>query len=132
MDVTNETLIAIRDVPRYLPTRSNGKRLHISAVYRWIQRGVRGVILESVRIGGSTYTSREGLQRFAECLSLMRPQPPPPSAPPSVRQRQIDRVEKAVLEELGLNTPVGRDARAVTPSASHPAAAPGSPSERPE
>jgi len=66
IDMSCETLVPLSQVPKLLPPRSNGKRLHISAVYRWAQRGVRGVKLESIRIGGTTYTSREALQRFAE------------------------------------------------------------------
>ncbi|NUP96415.1 MAG: DUF1580 domain-containing protein [Planctomycetaceae bacterium] len=33
---------------------------------RWALHGVRGVRLETVRIGGSVYTSREALSRFIE------------------------------------------------------------------
>jgi hypothetical protein len=34
-----------------------------------MSRGVRGVRLEGVKVGGTTYTSVEALQRFAERLS---------------------------------------------------------------
>ena len=69
IDISNEHLIPIREVPRKLPPRPTGRRVHISAVYRWLTRGIRGVCLESVRIGGSTYTSMEALQRFADQLN---------------------------------------------------------------
>ena len=69
IDVASENLVPLRDVPRCLPLRPNGKRLHISAVYRWTLRGIRGVVLETVRIGGTTYTSREAIQRFSERLT---------------------------------------------------------------
>lgn len=69
ISITQETLIALRDAPRHLPVRPNGKRLHISACYRWISRGIKGIVLESVKLGGATYTSVEALQRFAEKLS---------------------------------------------------------------
>ena len=71
IDISQETLLPIREVPRHLPPRPNGKRVHISAVYRWTQRGIRGAVLEAIRIGGSTYTSTEALQRFAERLSAV-------------------------------------------------------------
>jgi hypothetical protein len=65
IDIRNEQLVPLPDVPKILPMRGNGKRIHISAVYRWAQRGIRGTRLEVVRVGGTTYTSREALQRFA-------------------------------------------------------------------
>lgn len=69
ISITNETLVPLREAPKHLPIRPNGKRLHISAVYRWIRSGMRGVILESLKIGGTTYTSQEAMQRFAAKLS---------------------------------------------------------------
>ena len=65
IDISAETLIPLREAPRRLPPRPNGKRVHISACYRWISRGVRGVHLESIKVGGSTYTSLEALQQPA-------------------------------------------------------------------
>lgn len=102
IDISTEHLVPISDVPRQLPPRRNGKRVHISAVYRWIQRGVRGVHLESIRIGGTTYTSSEALQRFAQGLSQ-------PGASVSVlrltsptnRNRQIEQATRRVAAVLG-------------------------------
>lgn len=109
IDINSEQLIALRDVPRCLPTRVNGRRLHISAVYRWCQRGIGGVILESIRIGGTTYTSTEALARFAAART---PGTPPPAAPtaPRARQRAIDEVSERVRRELGLPPADGPDA----------------------
>jgi len=83
ISVREETLIALRDAPKHLPPRANGKRLHVSAVYRWIAKGVAGVVLEAVRIGGTTYTSLEALQRFAERLTGRRESIAPMKAIPS-------------------------------------------------
>jgi hypothetical protein len=87
IDIGNEQLVPLHEVPRLLPTRGNGKRIHISAVYRWAQRGVRGTRLEVIRVGGTTYTSREALQRFAA-----QPTEPFQAAKPKTagRERQID------------------------------------------
>ena len=104
IDISQERLIALRDAPRNLPARPNGKRVHISACYRWISRGVRGVCLESIRIGGTTYTSLEALQRFADHLGT--PSSPRTSAyapPTRTRQKQIDQASKRLAEALGLN-----------------------------
>ena len=58
-----EKLLAIQKVPDYLPTR-RGKKIHITTVYRWVLKGVRGKILESTLLGGVRYTSLEALERF--------------------------------------------------------------------
>lgn len=58
-----EQLIAVPDVPDFLPTR-RGKRLHISTVYRWVLKGARGKVLDSAMLGGIRYTSLEALERF--------------------------------------------------------------------
>ena len=101
IDIGAETLIPIREVPRHLPPRPNGKRVHMSACYRWIKRGVRGVRLDSIKIGGSTYTSTEALQRFADHLSSGRREEPKavPAQTPT-RQRQIDKASDRLAEAL--------------------------------
>lgn len=102
VDLTNESLLPICEVPRRLPLRANGKRVHISAVYRWIRRGVRGVHLESIKIGGSTYTSIEALQRFGDQLANGPVEAAVTDVAPSrTRQREIERAAKALQEELG-------------------------------
>jgi hypothetical protein len=96
IDIKSEQLVSLREVPKLLPARGNGRRIHVSAIYRWVQRGVRGTRLEVIRVGGTTYTSREALQRFAS-----------PTAPfsqagtdmASSRQKQIDRAVEQ-LDEL--------------------------------
>ena len=102
IDLATEHLIAIRDVPRHLPPRPTGRRVHISAVYRWILHGVRGVRLESITIGGTTYTSMEALQRFAESLRQDKLGPCPTTTVTSLtRQRQIEQATHQLRAILG-------------------------------
>jgi len=101
IELSSETLIPIREAPRHLPKRPNGKRIHISACYRWISRGVRGVRLDSIKIGGSTYTSMEALQRFAERLGARKLPNTQSSEGTPERQREIElasRQLKSILE----------------------------------
>ena len=97
IDIGKEQLVSLRDVPKLLPARGNGNRIHISAVYRWVQRGVRGTRLEVIRVGGTTYTSREALQRFASPPAQPRQVPNLNSA---TRERQIDRALQRLDEFL--------------------------------
>ncbi len=46
---------------------SGGRRHpHVSTIYRWRLRGIRGVKLETFLIGGRRYTSVEAIERFTE------------------------------------------------------------------
>jgi len=103
IDLTQEELVPIRDVPKHLPPRPTGKRVHISAVYRWLLRGIRGVRLESLKIGGTTYTSKEALQRFADRLTSPAHVSDTVPATTLTRKRQIDRAAKQVEAILGGN-----------------------------
>ena len=101
IDIANEHLIPLREVPKCLPPRPTGRRIHISAVYRWMTRGLHGIRLETVKIGGTTYTSQEALQRFADELSTIAPNPPTsPKAKILTRQRQLDQAARQVKSIL--------------------------------
>ena len=89
IDIACEELIPIREVPKRLPKKPGDKRVHISAVYRWMKKGVRGVKLDSVSIGGTRYTSIEALQRFVDRLS-MDDREIPREPTPRRRQMQMD------------------------------------------
>lgn len=68
IDVSTETTIPLSEVPKHIPAR-NGRRVHRATVWRWAADGVRGVTLETVKIGGATYTSTEAIARFAAACS---------------------------------------------------------------
>lgn len=103
IDIAQETLVPLRDVPKRLPRRPNGKSVHLAAVYRWVNDGVRGVVLESVRIGGCTYTSVEAIQRFADSLTTSTPASNPST--PRQRKQELARIASRVADELGLRNP---------------------------
>jgi DNA-binding beta-propeller fold protein YncE len=83
---TRETLIALADVPAHLPNRRGGKRPHVSCIYRWCQRGCKGIKLEWLACGGTKVTSLEALQRFFERLSTETDGGTPPAR--TLTQRQ--------------------------------------------
>ncbi len=69
ISVQNENVIPLSEVANFVPRR-RGKPINLSTVYRWVVRGIRGVRLERVQIGGLTYTSVEAIERFFETLTL--------------------------------------------------------------
>ncbi len=102
IDVIHENLIPLREAPKRIPPRPSGKRIHISACYRWASRGVGGVVLETVKIGGTRYTSDEALQRFADALgSMERSARRRPST--KHRRNRLQRADALLNQVLGVS-----------------------------
>ncbi|MBL9090928.1 MAG: DUF1580 domain-containing protein [Planctomycetaceae bacterium] len=66
IDFATEALITLADAANLTPLRP-----HVSTIRRWIRIGVRGEILETVRIGGRRLTSREAVSRFLTSINSM-------------------------------------------------------------
>ena len=96
INIDAEQLLPLSEVPRVLPPRPNGKPLHVSAVYRWAQRGRRGQRLETVKIGGTRYTSIEALQRFS------RQEEPPGRVMTQSQRGRADQDAQEAARLLGL------------------------------
>ncbi|QDV73804.1 DUF1580 domain-containing protein [Botrimarina mediterranea] len=90
--LNGEQLVSLQEVPDYLPTR-RGKKVHITTIYRWVLKGVRGKVLESALLGGIRYTSLEALQRFLGTTTT--------NVQESHRKAQID----VILSNRGLTMP---------------------------
>jgi hypothetical protein len=74
LDLKTETPIPLAEAAALIPPARGGKKTHLSTLLRWIVKGVRSPIgetvrLEAIRLGGRWMTSREALQRFAERLT---------------------------------------------------------------
>lgn len=89
IDPLTENAISLVEAAKLLPRRRAGKRPHVSCVYRWTTAGCKGVVLESLQIGGTRCTSKEALLRFFERLSA--PQDDRQGAPPSARAKRRER-----------------------------------------
>lgn len=61
IDIDLENLVPFSDARTAFP---GDKRLSLATLHRWRIKGVRGVRLETVLIGGLRYTSREAISRF--------------------------------------------------------------------
>ena len=99
IDIYKERLIRPVEAARVRPLGRNGRPTNVSTVYRWMLRGVRKIKLESIRIGGSLYTSEEALQRFAERLTNRTTTDTPATCQPtdSRHERKVDQA----LADLG-------------------------------
>ncbi|MCA9215680.1 MAG: DUF1580 domain-containing protein [Planctomycetales bacterium] len=73
MDLRSEELFPFNELPKRLQqVTGSRKRINISTAHRWRQRGVKGVRLESVVIGGERFTSYEAISRFADASTIAR------------------------------------------------------------
>jgi hypothetical protein len=101
-----ETLIRISQVPKLFPLKDKGGRVGVSSVYRWVQRGVRGIRLETIRAPWGQMTSVEAVERFIVRLN--------PGAPDSsrlrstTRRQEIAKANRVVAKALGLPLEVPR------------------------
>lgn len=93
----NEQLLSLADACKVLPTR-RGKPPHASTLWRWSRHGRRGVVLETVVVGGGVYTSREAIERFITRLTERRNAPPP--LPPTRGRKAQQREAKRLLDRL--------------------------------
>ena len=99
IDISTERLITFTAAARVRPPSRAGRPTHVATVHRWRLRGLRGVRLEAVRLGGVWYTSYEALQRFAARLAGETDGGPAATGTASaVPGRAID----AALDRLGI------------------------------
>src|SRR5216683_2618673 len=97
IDPLTEETIPFAEAARRLPLLRADRPVHPSTLWRWASHGLRGVRLETLRIGGTTCTSLEALQRFFEQIgpgvdnAVLTPQP----------RRSAGAVEKH-LDKIGI------------------------------
>lgn len=75
IDIRKEKLISFREAGEIVP---GGPKCY-ATVRRWSKVGSNGKKLESTRIGGRIYTSKEALHRYLEATNkpkVRQPQPP--------------------------------------------------------
>ena len=95
VDIHNQTLIPVSEIPAHVPGRP-----HLATCWRWIQRGCRGVKLESVLIGGKRFSSLEALQTFVEATTAAADGTSTVIAStPSARKKAQDRANRELDDE---------------------------------
>ena len=68
----SEQMGTLSEVAAMLPKLS-GRKIHPSTLWRWCSRGVEGIRLEHVKLGGRIVTSGEAVQRFSQRLAVQQP-----------------------------------------------------------
>lgn len=96
IDVATETLLTIRQARDAFPNAPSEP-----TIWRWLLKGVRGHVLESIRVGGRRYTSREACLRFIAATSA-EPGKRRPST--SRERRQAMLAARATLDHFGVRS----------------------------
>ncbi len=98
IDPNKEELLSLTEAAKSLPSRRGGKRPHVSCLYRWTTTGCKGVILESIQVGGTRCTSKEALARFFDALTYQTDDPRTDRRPDR-RQRAARAAERELIRE---------------------------------
>lgn len=72
IDLVAENVMSLSEAAKSnaMPRRRRGRRPNVSTLYRWARKGCNGVILETIRVGGTLCTSLQAIQRFAVRLTV--------------------------------------------------------------
>lgn len=106
IDIKYEVLLSLSDAAKTLPC-IDGKRVHVSTLWRWCKRGLKGVRLEYVRVGFRICTSSDALSRFINELAAADQQlapshssaePAKQSRSPAVRRTAIERANEILAD----------------------------------
>ena len=96
INLTSESVLSLTEAAKALPRRRAGKRPHVATLYRWASRGLRGVKLETLQVGGTLCTSTEALQRFFERLGTPATATDQPA--PESRARMLQKAAQRLRE----------------------------------
>jgi len=106
INLSTETLVTLIQASQLLPGHP-----HISTLHRWRMRGVQGIKLETCRVGGRRFTSREALDRFCAATTAAAADGGPcPVRTPKQRQRDIEAAEAELASENPPDASVALDA----------------------
>ena len=108
IDIATETILTPDEARRQIPGRQ-GKKMDLCTLYRWMQRGRKGIRLEYVCIGGKQCTSKQALARFflrlteaeekkkaAAAKEAGTPIAPFPAGPSAARQRDLEAARQSL------------------------------------
>jgi hypothetical protein len=103
IDPLNEHLVLLSRLGDHLPRLTRDRPIAQSTGFRWHTKGLRGVRLEAIRIGGRLCTSREALRRFFDALTRAEADGSTKATGPAERA-QDDRAAAAgrELDRLGI------------------------------
>ena len=103
IQVAGEDLLHFeRDLPAYIEKRT-GKRPARSVIYRWKEKGLNAgdgvrIPIPTIKVAGSTFTSTQAVQWWAERLTFGT-SAPSSSTTPSTSEADLEVLREAGIEE---------------------------------
>lgn len=76
-------------------------RPHISTVWRWVTRGIRGQKLKTIVVGSRRFVTRASIQEFIDACNAAADGQPPRQRPSAQRRKEKERA-KATLRQAGI------------------------------
>ena len=96
IDLFTEHPLPLSAAAKRLPRLRNNRPVSPATLWRWAAHGVRGVKLETVKVGGATCTSVPALRRFVAALNNQ------PSPVTRGRQARHDEAVERALSDRGI------------------------------
>jgi Protein of unknown function (DUF1580) len=93
-----EDLVTIPQAARAVPRGQGQFGVDPSTVWRWHLRGVRGVRLETLLVGGKRFTSAQALDRFFQATTAAAAGLPNPVSASAQRRKAIASAERELAE----------------------------------
>jgi hypothetical protein len=100
IDPLTEDLIWPTEATSCYPRGAGGRKVHVSVVYRDMNRGRDGILLESIRTPRLA-TSRQAVARFFRTLSKAAGSESPSQPASATRRKNVDAVERE-LDRIGI------------------------------
>jgi hypothetical protein len=100
IDLQMEQPVTLAKSTRFSQLRRDGRSPHVSQVYRWASKGLKGHVLETVVIAGSRCTTSEAVDRWIAVLTASANGEQLPSRTPLRRQKEHQRANQN-LEKSG-------------------------------
>jgi hypothetical protein len=94
IDPQREEICSLGEGASYITKNFAARKPSLSAISRWAINGLRGVRLESLKIGGQRVTSKEAINRFFAALSQNEHRPIPAHVTAA-----SERVERQLVRE---------------------------------
>ena len=95
-----EEIHSLTNATKLLPARRGGRPPHVSCLFRWAKHGLRGVKLEVLKVGGTTCTSRQELERFFARLTETEGANAGRGEIPGRRKQEMEQASRQAREAL--------------------------------
>ena len=66
INILTEDLLTLKQAAKAVPRPKGRKPVHYATIYRWVNTGVRGTKLETIKIGQQYMTSVQRIHAFLE------------------------------------------------------------------